>query len=185
MGYSIFKIFPTSTSVSWISSLSASHSQARAENERPAVSARVAADFERGLAAREAVGSPRRREREMRRLFVLWRTGARAEGALACCSDSCSSHYRRHPPSPLLLSPLSDLLIESRPQFPSSLCRLPPHPLPLSASFCSFHRIVGPKYITCVATLKSRPLSSPSFPLPMRPWDRGCCCCLSGNLSRR
>ena len=60
----------------------------------------------------------------MRRLFVLWRTGARAEGALACCSDSCSSHYRRHPPSPLLLSPLSDLLIESRPQFPSSLRRL-------------------------------------------------------------
>ena len=151
-----------------------------------AVSARVAADFERGLAALEAVGSPRRREREMRRLFVLWRTGARAEGALACCSDSCSSHYRRHPPSsPLLLSPLSDLLIESRPQFPSSLRRLPPLPLPLSASFCSFHRIVGPKYITCVATLKSRPLSPPSFPLPMRPWDRGCCCCLSGNLSRR
>ena len=141
MGYSIFKIFPTS--VSWISSLSASHSQARAENERPAVSARVAADFERGLAARAAVGSPRRRAREMRRLFVLWRTGARAEGALACCSDSCSSHYRRHPPSPLLFSPLSDLLIESRPQFPSSL-RLLPLLLPLSPPpFALFIGLLG------------------------------------------
>lgn len=93
---------------------------------------------------------------------------ARAEGALACCSDSCSSHYRRHPPSPLLLSPLSDLLIESRPQFPSSFSLfLSPLRLLLLFSSDCWAKIY---YLCRHAEIETALPSLASPDAPMGPW---------------
>ena len=105
-----------------------------------------------------------------RRLFALRRTDGRAVGR--ACGGRISMLFRLlFVPLSSSSSPLSDLLIESRPQFPSFLPSLHLFHFPLSFSFCSFHRIVGPKYITDVAarsTLKSRPLRP--FPnAPMGP----------------